>query len=195
MLDIASEISKKASGRLVYVVGIDGPGGSGKSAFAEKLSQQFAALRVAVASVHNDDFYFESGIRSRLPVHLKPVGGDFDWIRLRDQVLVPLRSGKTAHYTRYDWASDRLAENHEVQPQGIILVEGVYSTRAELRELYDFRIWVECPRELRLSRGLARDGEAGRSRWVDDWMPAEDRYVDEHRPQAFADAIISGAAT
>jgi uridine kinase len=128
-------------------------------------------------------------------VHLKPIGGDFDWIRLRDQVLLPLRSGKTAHYTRYDWASDRLAENHEVQPQGIILVEGVYSTRAELRELYDLRIWVECPRELRLSRGLARDGEAGRSRWVDDWMPAEDRYVDEQRPQAFADAIVSGAVT
>ena len=80
----------------------------------------------------------------------------------------------------------------EVSPHGVVIVEGVYSSRRELASLYDLRIWVECPRELRLSRGLARDGETARKLWEEDWMPSEDRYLEEHRPLERADAVVSG---
>ncbi len=194
VFDIVSQISQDASQNSVYLVGIDGPGGSGKSMLTEKIRQQLEVARFTVAIVHNDDFFLPSGSRSHLPVLIKPIGSDFDWMRLREQLLLPLRSGKIAKYARYDWPSDQLAECHDVQPQGVVLIEGVYSTRAELRHLFDFRIWVDCPRELRLSRGLARDGHTPRSRWVDDWMPAEDRYCIEQRPRTFAHAIVNGAA-
>jgi uridine kinase len=194
IFDIASEIRRNASHSNVYLVGIDGLGGSGKSILADKIRQQLEAAHLTVVTVRNDDFYLPSASRDQLPAHLKPVGGDFDWMRLRDQVLVPLKSSQLAKYARYDWPSDRLAEEHEIQPRGIVLVEGVYSTREVLRDLFDFRIWVNCPRELRLRRGLARDGHAARSRWVDDWMPAEDRYYDEQRPHTFAHAVVNGAA-
>jgi uridine kinase len=194
VLDIASKISQNASQSNVYLVGIDGLGGSGKSILTEKIRQQLEVARFTLAIVHNDDFFLPSTSRSQLPVFIKPIGSDFDWMRLREQVLLPLRSGKIAKYARYDWPSDHLGEYHEIQPQGVVLIEGVYSTRAELRDLFDFRIWVDCPRELRLSRGLARDAHTARSRWVDDWMPAEDRYCSEQRPRTFAHAIVNGAA-
>lgn len=192
--DIASQISRTASHLPVYLVGIDGLGGSGKSMLADRIRQQLEAEHLTVVTVHNDDFYLPSASRSRLPADLKSIGGDFDWMRPRDEVLAPLRSGQTARYARYDWPSDRLAEHHEIQPQGVVLIEGVYSTRAELRDLFDFRVWVDCPRELRLSRGLARDGAAAHSHWIDDWMPSEDRYIEEHRPQTFAHIVVNGAA-
>ena len=192
--DIASQISRNASQDRVYLVGIDGPGGSGKTILADNIRQKLEKGRFAVETVHNDDFYLPSASRSRLPANLKPIGGDFDWMRLHDQVLAPLRSGQIARYVRYDWPSDRLAEEHEIQPRGIILIEGVYCTRAELRDLYDFRIWVDCPSEVRLSRGLYRDGESVRSIWVTQWKPAEDRYYDEHRPHVFAHVVVNGAA-
>ena len=193
--DIASQISRNASQHRVYLVGIDGLGGTGKTILAENIRQQLEKDRFPAVTVHNDDFYLPSASRSRLPANLKPIGGDFDWMRLRDQVLTPLRSGQIAKYVRYDWPSDRLAEQHEIHPRGIILIEGVYCTRAELRDLYDFRIWLDCPPELRLSRGLARDGDSVRSIWVDEWIPAEDRYYDEHRPRFFAHVVVNGAAT
>jgi uridine kinase len=193
--DIASQITRKASQDGVYLVGIDGLGGAGKSILADTIRQQLEKDRFRVATVHTDDFYLPSASRSQLPANLKPIGGDFDWMRLRDQVLAPLRSGQIARYVRYDWPSDRLAEQHEIQPRGIILIEGVYCTRAELRDLYDFRIWVDCPPEVRLSRGLARNGESVRSIWLNNWKPAEDRYYDEHRPHTFAHVVVSGAAT
>jgi uridine kinase len=192
---IASQICKDATRDGVYLVGIDGPGASGKSLLANSIREQLEKKRIGVETVHIDDFYLPSASRNQLPASLKPIGGDFGWMRLRDQVLAPLRSGQIAKYVRYDWPSDQFAEQHEIQPRGIIIVEGVYCTRAELRNFYDFRIWVECPPEVRLGRGLARDGESARSTWVNEWMPAESRYANEHRPSAFAHVIVDGAVT
>jgi uridine kinase len=149
---------------------------------------------VPVSVVEVDDFFLPSSGRPCGGPLEKPIGGDFDWRRLRDQVLEPLRRGQNARYDRYDWVTDELREVGEVPPGRVVIVDGIYSSRRELAALYDMRIWVECPRELRLSRGLERDGETARSRWEEDWMPSEDRYVQEHRPQELADVIVKGDA-
>src|SRR6185503_3271139 len=121
--------------------------------------------------------------------------GNFDWCRLREEVLVPLHEGRAARYARYDWVMDDHAETHEVPPGGIVIVEGVGSSRCELSEYYDVRVWVDCCREQRLERGIARDGEVARDRWENDWMPIEERYRATHRPDVRADLIISGEAS
>ena len=90
------------------------------------------------------------------------------------------------------WNKDTLAESIQVPPNEIVIVEGVGSSRIELAPFYDLRIWVDCPRQLRLNRGIARDGEHSRARWELDWMPSEDRYLAEHRPDNNADVIVSG---
>jgi len=192
--DIASEIIRNSSHSQVYLVGIDGLGGSGKSILTERIRHQLETTQLTVTIVHNDDFYLPSAIRSKLSPQLKPVGADFDWMRLRDQVLEPLRLNQIANYVRYDWLLDRLAEHYEIKPHGIVLIEGVYSTRAELRDLYNYRVWIDCPSELRLSRGLARDSNVALSLWVDEWMPAEERYYNEHRPDTFAQVMVNSAA-
>ena len=192
--DIASEIIRNSSHSQVYLVGIDGLGGSGKSILTERIRHQLETTQLTVTIVHNDDFYLPSAIRSKLSPQLKPVGADFDWMRLRDQVLEPLRLNQIANYVRYDWLLDRLAEHYEIKPHGIVLIEGVYSTRAELRDLYNYRVWIDCPSELRLSRGLARDSNVALSLWVDEWMPAEERYYNEHRPHTFAQVVVNSAA-
>ncbi|MFD6876534.1 MULTISPECIES: hypothetical protein [unclassified Streptomyces] len=69
-------------------------------------------------------------------------------------------------------------------------MEGVHTLHADLRHLYTYRVFCDAPRELRLSRGLERDGEEARSPWVDEWMPAEDRYLAAHRPHRHADIVL-----
>ncbi len=189
---IVSLIRRNASAARVYLVGIDGLGGSGKSYLAKEIRQELEAERFAVDIVHHDDFYLPSDSRISGSADIKPIGCDFDWMRLRDQVLIPLKSGRIAQYARYDWPSDKIAEEHLIQPRGIVLVEGVYCTRKEIRSFYDFCILIECAPELRLKRGLSRDGESVRSVWLNEWAPAEDRYYKEHRPFDFAHLIIDG---
>jgi uridine kinase len=180
--------------RQLVIVGIDGQGGAGKTVLAQCLAEGLRSPSRACTMVHFDDFFLPSGQRPAGGADEKPVGGDFDWRRLRDEVLLPLREERRASYARYDWTLDALAETHVLEPQGVVIVEGIYCTRRELADLYDLRIWVECPRDVRLARGLERDGESARQQWERDWMPAEDRYVSEHQPQQAAHRRVSGIA-
>jgi len=168
----------------LVVVGIDGCGGAGKSTYARAIAGALV--------IEFDDFYRPSA--TRLETGDPDIGGNFEWRRLRDQVLLPLRRGEEARYQRYDWGADAMAEWRAVAPSGIVIVEGNYSTRDELRDLYDYRIWVEAPREIRLARGLERGGIDTRERWLEEWMPEEERYLAAQEPWRFADLVIDGTA-
>ncbi len=172
----------------VLLVGIDGPGGSGKSTVAEQVAQAVGAAVVRV-----DDFYRPSDQRWYGSDADRPIGADFDLQRLRVQVLIPLTAGSPAAYQRYDWGRDALAETHTVEPRGIVIVEGIYALHKELRDYYHTSIWVECPRSLRWARGLARDGAEAAEQW-EQWMRDEDRYMIEQRPQEAAQLVVSGCS-
>jgi uridine kinase len=174
------------------LIGIDGCGGAGKSHFSQSLGQQLAAIS-AVQIVHMDDFYKPS--MQRLPQRECDalIGSDFDWQRLRRDVLQPLGRGENCSYQRYDWDSDSLAEWHTVPASGITIVEGIYSIRHELAHFYDLTCWVYCSRSQRLERGVERDGEAKRNVWEKYWMPAEDRYVELEEPHRRAKILVDGS--
>ncbi len=182
--DILKAIPRKQS---TLLIGIDGCGGSGKSTLASELASAFSDVTI----VGMDDFYLPSLFRKDKEFILGQIGSTFDWRRLKEQVLIPISQNLPAKYQRYDWNSDSFAEWHTVSPGGIVIVEGVYSTRRELADFYDFRVWVECPREVRLTRGIARDGEGARNLWEKEWMPVEDNYVARHRPHESADWVIN----
>ena len=161
------------SERPVRIVAIDGLGGAGKSTFAALLAPTLAAQ-----VIHTDDFASAD----------KPLEW---WPRLRDEVLIPLRRGEPARFQRYDWRHRILREWKEVRPTGTIILEGVSSSRKEFRSYLDVSIWIETRREVRLKRGLDRDGEDALSQWRE-WMAQEDAWVATERPRQGADLVLSG---
>lgn len=170
------------------LVCIDGAGGSGKSTIANRLSQASEAIQI----IHLDDFYRPSSERYVGPVLERPSGADFDLARLRAEVLVPLRSGSASSYQIYDWNADQVSSQRVAVSKPIVIIEGVYSLSTALAELYDVSLWVECPRDVRLARGLERDGEAARSRWEQDWMVGEDQYMLRESPRDRATLVCDG---
>lgn len=170
-------------------VGIDGPGGSGKSRLAAELVRCWPT---DAALVHGDDF----GRPTTDPARSEQrIGGLFDLSRLEREVLEPHERGVPIRYRRYDWSTDRLGEWVTAPHDRKLIVEGVYCTHPSIRDRYHFLIWVEADRPTRLARGLARDGQAARSRWEDIWMPVEDRYRAEHRPEATAHLVLDSTDT
>lgn len=161
--------------RRTSIVVIDGYGGSGKSTLARRLASALPGTTI----VRTDDFS-------------RPNVLGWDWKRMKTQVLDPLNRNHTGKYQRYDWPTDALAEWHDVPVGSVVIVEGVSSMRAELGSYWDLSIWVTCSYERRLARGIARDGEAKRSQWENVWMPEEDRYVREQKPELRADVILDG---
>src|SRR5262245_22858443 len=69
------------------LVAIDGPGGSGKTVLAESLQAALERANVSAHIVEGDAFFLPSASRAHGTPCEKPIGGDFDWCRLRDQVL------------------------------------------------------------------------------------------------------------
>jgi len=160
---------------MTRLVAIDGRGGAGKTRLATELARQLPSASV----VHTDDF-------------AGPRQPDWDWQRFADEVLAPLLRDGVAKFRRYDWDADHLAEWHSIPPGGTVIVEGISSSRCELGAVWDLVVWVDCPREMRLRRGIERDGEAMRWKWETVWMPAEEEYVRAQDPIGRADVVIDG---
>ena len=151
------------------LVGIGGHGAAGKTTLARMVP--------GAQVVSTDEFWDGEG---------------FELSRLRAEVFEPLLAGRAARYAGWDWAARRPGAERTVEPQGLVLVEGVCALHRMFRDAYDVRVWVEAPYETRLARGVARDGEAARATWVERWMPMEDRYVERDDPVACADLIVDG---
>ena len=78
-------------------------------------------------------------------------------------------------------------------PAEIVLVEGVYSSRPELRPMLDAVIFAEAPRAERLIRVQARGPDPGN--WLTPRMTAEDWYLNQIRPQDTVHLILLSAAS
>jgi uridine kinase len=161
----------------VVLVGIDGAGGSGKSTLAKKLASVLDNSTI----LHLDDFADWND------------GSNFQLSTFAERTLTPLVAGITSKHQRYDWSTGSLGEWFEIPSSGIAIIEGVTALRPDLRDYWHVSAWVDCPRDLRLERGVARDGEAIRSKWVDEWMPGEDEYFERERPWDYAGFIFDGA--
>jgi len=170
------------------VVGVDGPGGAGKSTFAAHLAGHLPDTTV----VHVDDFYRPT---SQRPQDRSGIAANIDLARLAEQVLRPAARGSGSRYQRYDWNTDSLAEWIDVSAEGTVIIEGVYSLQKALREHYTYRVFCTTDRDERLRRGIERDGEEARSTWVDEWMPAEDHYLDQEDPAVAADLVLDASTT
>jgi len=171
----------------VVVAAIDGHSAAGKSTLARTIQQHLARVTI----IHTDDFYRPLGAEER--ASLDASGGYdqyYDWERLEAQVLQPLSRDQSIGYQQYDWATNELGGWIRVQPTGIILVEGCYAARPELRCYYDAIIWVETSVRKRLVRQAARaDATAA---WLARWDAAERYYIEQFQPQSYADLVITG---
>ena len=168
---VAALTSARPGGRAFLLVGIGGHGGAGKTTLAGTIP--------GAQVVGTDEFWN---------------GSEFELSRLRSEVLEPILRGEPAEYRAFSWVLQKpLAQPRVVWPEGVVVVEGVCALHVLFRDAYDLRVWVDAPRELRLARGIARDGEDAREVWEKQWMPSEDRYVERDDPISAADMIVDGS--
>lgn len=160
------------------LVCVDGPAGSGKSTLASVLAE-LAAEHGSVHLLHVDDMLEGwRGLPGALP-------------RLARDLVDPLRAGRPGSYRRYDWAAGRFAETQTVDPVDVLVLEGVGSGGSAYDDAITTLVWVEVPRDLRLARGIARDGEQVREHWLT-WMSDEDGVHARERTRERADILVDG---
>jgi uridine kinase len=169
---IVSMVDDRSAGPLT-VLGIGGCGGAGKTTLARRLAERVEGAQV----VATDEFW---------------TGSSFDLERLRVAVLDPLLAGSVATFDSWNWATKTRRAGRTVRPEGVIIVEGVCALHQMFRADLAVRIWVDAPPEVRLERGVARDGEASRMTWETVWMPNEMAYIERDDPIGCAHLIVDG---
>jgi uridine kinase len=161
----------------IHLVGIDGPAGSGKSTLARRLAP---LLRAPIATT--DDFLSWTDLERW-------------WPRFEAEVLTPLQAGRDATYQVRDWQDDpegdSIARWKTTPWAPFVVLEGVTSTRRAVADQLVYRIWVEAPDELRLQRGLGRDGEYWLHHWAD-WREMEAQFFAADRTRERADLLVDG---
>ena len=162
----------------VRLVCVDGPAGSGKTTFADRLT---AALEGSAALVHLDDLYAGWTMTGSAA-------------RLAAGVLGPLAEGRPGGYHRYDWPAGRFAADVTAVPvPDVLVVEGCGSSRGALDPFTTLRVWVEAPAGLRLDRGLLRDGAAMAGAWHA-WQRTEAALFAAEATRDRADLRVDGTA-
>lgn len=123
------------------IVAIDGPGGAGKSTFADRL---VASIEAPTTLIHTDSF-------------ATPDQPTEWWPTLRT-VIEQLAAGHAATFEPYDWGKGSLEPLTTVEPTSLVIIEGVSSSRQEWAEHISFGVWIEASPSVCRQRGVARDG-------------------------------------
>ena len=172
LLDLAfEEPATLGTGRLIC---LDGPAGSGKSTLADAL----AALDPLARVVHMDDLYPGWDGLPRVEEQLA-------------DLLRPLAAARAGTYRRFDWLAGEFAETVTVGPAPLLVLEGVGSGAATYAELCTLLVWVEAPAELRMKRGLDRDGDAFAAQW-EQWARDEEVLFAREQTRERADVAVDG---
>lgn len=180
----------------VYIIGVAGGSGSGKSYFSkslvESVGENFCAL------IYQDNFYFDQS--SRFDYDGGSVNFDhpnaIDFNLLAEKLSV-LKNKLPVEIPIYDFSTHaRKTETITQQPKQVIIVDGILILYADvMRPFFDEMIFFDTPEELRFKRRLERDvKERGRTpdgvfnQFFKQVKPMHDEFVGPSRD--FADYII-----
>ena len=180
----------------MYIIGIAGGTGSGKTTVARKIIESLPPGEVAL--IPQDSYYIETTgmpMEERRKINYDHPSA-FDWNLLIRQVN-DLKAGKAIEQPTYSYLEcDRLPETIRVEPREVILIEGILALYSkELRDLMDLKIFVDADPDERLIRVIERDiAERGRTVQM-----VVDRYLSVLKPmhlefieptKRYADLII-----
>ncbi len=179
----------------MYLIGVAGPSGAGKTYLATHLAVALHANVLALDRYYRD--------LSHLPLEER-AQVNFDAPEALDHELIVeqvarLRNNETVHLPVYDFATHTRTRRTEVlRPSDVVIVEGLFTLHwPSLRELLGTKVFVDMNDEVCLMRRQARDVcERGRTpvsvmeQYAGTVAPMAQRYV---RPSiVYADVVISG---
>lgn len=197
--DLIKKIVEKPKDR-PFLIGIDGISGSGKTTTSKNIVKTLEQLGYCVHRISFDNFWSSTDdCRAKKFNPEKPiVGGDYRWQKLRDEILMPLREKKPVNCIVNDEAVvvdnycvvDVVSYDNSLADNDVIIVEGVFVVRDELRKYFDYSIFIKLPRKTSFDRVLEREGDDMKQWYQDYWHHEENLYMKRQEPYTKVDWLI-----
>lgn len=180
----------------MLIIGIAGGTGSGKTTVVHQIMNELPETEVGIIS--QDSYYKENhnlSFEERSLINFDhPRAIDFELLVTH---LKELKAGNNINQPVYSFVThNRTDDTVFTHPRKVMIVEGILIlANAELRELFDVKIYVHADSDERLIRRLRRDiAERGRdmnevlSRYQTTLKPMHEQFIEPTK--AFADIII-----
>jgi uridine kinase len=189
-----------AGDRKPWLVALSGIDGSGKTTLARDLEDALDSRGFRVALIGADAWHHPASVRFS---ERDPAGhfyrNAFRFEEMFRRLIEPLRrDGSVTLTANLVKLSSDCSHPHTYlfRKVDIVLVEGIFLLRQDLRERYDLSFWIDCSFETALERSLARNQEGlTKDRLISDYeriyFPAQRIHLATDWPRFFADAILS----
>jgi len=165
------------------IVGIDGMAASGKTTLAERLKEQFNAL-----IINMDDFFLQD--YQKTDERLSEVDGFIDYERFQEEVIKPLKKKSFSKYHKYNCQTKEMSERKIEDKYQVYIIEGAYAFRESFMEMYDIKILKLINKKEQISRISKRNSTHLVKRFIEEWIPRENRYIKEYDLINSVDIII-----
>ncbi|QNK39242.1 uridine kinase family protein [Caproicibacter fermentans] len=175
--------SHNVNARRPVLLALDGRCGSGKSYLAGLLREVFGCN-----VFHIDDFYVPQERRDA--DWMKQPGGNIDRERLLKEVLQPLREGRKVVYCPYSCQKGAMLPPVEAEPKPLAVVEGSYCLHPDFRNFFDYRVFLTCLPNVQQRRIFLRGDGKRLHDFLEKWIPAEERYLEEMKIGDFCDLAL-----
>jgi uridine kinase len=195
------------------LVAVDGVDGSGKSVFAKNLTQKLDILNKktnyqdwTVVLASTDDFHNPK--QTRYCQGRESAKGfyedSFNYPKLKELLLNPFKSGVGFYKTKYfDCDLDFRVESEFqiLRPKTVLIFEGIFSLRPDLREYWDLSIFLDVGFDETLKRNISRDQDLNRLNEAEEvermyklkYQPGQELYFKDAKPKSFANIVIDNA--
>lgn len=197
---LLDELMIKENPKKVYVVGVDGLGGAGKSTVSNLLKSKLRNKGFGSYVLHIDDFIHTKYIRYNEFEEEWYCYYNIQWRYdyLVKEILLPIKNCSKIDrlIELYDKENDNyVLESIDILQGCILILEGIFLQRKELKGYLDFIIYIDAPKELRLKRVLERDSYIGeiediKNKYNRRYFPAEERYLTEYSPVENANLVL-----
>ena len=167
----------------IRIIAIDGRCASGKTTLTKELQTQLNA-----EVIHLDDFFLS--INQKTKERLNEIGGNIDYERFLSEVLVNLNTNNPFSYYKFDCSIQTLSTKFNVENNRIIIIEGSYAHHPKFVKYYDLKVFVTVDSTEQIERLSIRNPQL-LNRFIDEWIPLEERYFNELKILENADYIIN----
>lgn len=180
------------------LVSIDGIDAAGKTMFSKELALKMREMGRDIIESSIDGFHNPSIIRYRRGRYDSEgyYRDSFNIPALKVLLLDPLKFGNLRYKTKaFDYIKDIgiLSPFLKAKSDSILLFNGIFINRPELRDYWDFSIYLDIGEDESIKRGLSRpeaDPEKTKLLYLNRYLPGQRIYHKESEPTKYVDIII-----
>ena len=179
---VKAKIDMLLGEREFVIVAIDGKCTSGKTTLAGRLAEIYDCN-----VFHMDDFFLRP--EQRTAERFAEVGGNVDYERFQEQVLIPLKLRQPFSYRPFDCKTFTLSEPIDVSCKQLNIIEGSYSMHPYFGDPYDLMILLTVDEATQRQR-IGKRPPFLQKRFFEEWIPMENRYLDGFEIPGEADLLL-----